>query len=393
MNNLLSNASRYSPDWSTIRVSASVDDVYVAVSLTDEGRGINAQHLPHLFEKFSLLEQEAGGPFGQGNGLGLAICKGIVEAHGGRIRAESAGEGLGARFTFTVPAAYEAANGPDSPDSGSEPSGPSARERLRILAVDDEMQVLRHIRNTLSRAGYAPIVTVNPDEVMQLVEAEAPDLILLDLALPGTDGIELMRRILRINDVPVIFVSGYGEDQHIERAFEAGADDYIVKPFSSNELVARIEAVLRRQSAPGRAKGSEPYLLEDLMIDYDERLVTVAGRPVHLTSTEYKLLSDLSANAGRVLSNDQLLRRVWGPNYLGDSQPVRTIVKNLRRKLKDDAKNPTYIFTEPRIGYRMAKPGGQNAAPDTAALRNGEEGEVRGSPLTGPMAGGRPRYR
>ena len=356
VNNLLSNASKYSPYWSTIRVSASVDDVCVAVSITDEGGGINAERLPHLFEKFSLFENGNMHPNEQGNGLGLAICKGIVEAHGGGISAESGGEGLGARFTFTVPIVVEAVHDEDSPADGPATAG---KERMRILAVDDEMQVLRHIRNTLSQAGYTPIVTVDPDEVMYLVEVENPRLILLDLALPGTDGIELMKRILTITDVPVIFVSGYGEDRHIERAFEAGADDYIVKPFSSNELVARVEAVLRRQSAPGRARGSEPYVLGDLLIDYHERLVTVAGQPVHLTSTEYDLLSDLSANAGQVLSQDQLLRRVWGPTYQGDSQPVRTFIKNLRRKLKDDAKNPTYIFTEPRVGYRMAKPGGK----------------------------------
>ncbi len=357
LNNLLSNASRYSPDQSAIRVSASVDDVYVAVSVSDEGRGIGAQQMPHLFRKFSRQDGERRSLHDYGNGLGLAICRGIVEAHGGRIRAESAGEGLGARFTFTVPTVDEVGHGATAGrDNPGAISGSAARERTRILAVDDEMQVLLHIRNTLSQAGYAPIVTVNPNEVTHLIETENPHLILLDLMLPGTDGIELMQRILGITDAPVIFVSGYDEDRDVERAFQAGADDYIVKPFSSNELVARIEAALRRTSEPRRRAVQEPYLLGDLVIDYDARRVTVAGQPVQLTSTEYKLLSDLSSNAGRVLSHDQLLRRVWGQNYLGDAQAVRTFVKNLRNKLGDDARNPTYIFTEPRVGYRMAKP-------------------------------------
>ena len=351
LNNLLTNAARYSPERSTIRVSGSVEDVYLAVSISDEGRGINAHHLPHLFEQHSLPLGENRNPREQGNGLGLAICKGIVEAHGGRIWAESAGEGMGARFTFTIPTVDEAV---PVAAVGSEPA---ARERVRILAVDDEMQVLRHIRNTLSQAGYTPIVTVNPDETQRLIETENPHLILLDLMLPGTDGIELMQRILGITDAPVIFVSGYGDDRNVARAFQEGADDYIVKPFSSTELVARIEAVLRRLTASERLRTRQPYTLGDLSIDYAERRVTVAGRPARLTATEYKLLYELAINAGRTLTHDDLLRRVWGPNYLGDARLVRSFVKKVRRKLRDDASNPSYISTEPRVGYRMEKPG------------------------------------
>ena len=205
------------------------------------------------------------------------------------------------------------------------------------------------------KAGYISITTLNPDEVPHLIEAENPHLILLDLMLPGSDGVELMQRILRITDVPVIFVSGHGEDQNIERAFGAGADDYIVKPFSPNELVARIEAVLRRQTPSERARTRQPYVLGDLRIDYAERRVTVAGDPSRLTATEYKLLYELSINAGRVLDHNHLLRRVWGPNHFGDSRLVRSFVKKLRRKLRDDAANPKYIITETRLGYRMNK--------------------------------------
>ena len=358
LNNLLSNASQYSPDQSTIRVSAAADGLYVAVSISDEGSGISDQHLPRLFRKFSMLEAGDRGAHEQRNGLGLAICKGIVEAHGGRIWADSDGPGLGARFTFTVPTVDEAVPRAIGGPGGAPDDAAAARDLVRILAVDDDPQALRHIRNTLFQAGYTPIVTANPNEVPRLVQAENPHLILLDLVLPGTDGVELMNHVLGIADVPIIFISGYDEDQSVERAFSGGADDYIVKPFSPNELLARIDAVLRRTSAPGRTRAHEPYVLGDLMIDYEERRVTVAGRAVQLTSTEYNLLSDLSSNAGRVLTHDQLLQRVWGPGYEGDSQPVRTFVKNLRNKLGDNARNPTYIFTEPRVGYRMARSGG-----------------------------------
>ena len=356
LNNLFSNASKYSPDWSAIGVSASVQDVYVAISVSDEGRGVSAEGLPHLFRKYSRIDSEDLGRHLAGEGLGLAICKGIVEAHGGRIRAESGGQGLGTRFTFTVPAVAEALDasatgpGPLPADSGWAPRG-----RARILAVDDEPQVLRLVRNTLSDAGYTPIVTGDPDEALRLIEVEKPDLILLDLMLPGADGIELMKPIFQITNAPVIFLTGRGGDQIVERAFGAGADDYIVKPFSPTELAARIEAVLRRRAASDRSRTHEPYALGDLTINYAERRVTVAGCPVQLTATEYKLLFELSVNAGQVLTQDQLLRRIWGPDYSGDSRLLRSFVKKLRRKLNDDADSPRYIFTEPRVGYRMVK--------------------------------------
>ena len=349
LNNLFSNASKYSPDWSAIRVSASVQDTYVAISVSDEGRGVSAEGLPHLFRKFSRIDSEDLDRRIGGEGLGLAICKGIVEAHGGRIWAESEGPGLGTRFTFTIPAAHEAAN-------GSVPGpGPMARGRARVLALDDEPQMLRLVRNTLSDAGYTPIVTGDPDEALRLIEVEKPDLILLDLMLPGADGIELMKRIFQITDAPVIFLSGRDGERDVVRAFEAGADDYIVKPFSPTELAARIEAVLRRRAASDRSRTHEPYALGDLTINYAERRVTVAGCPVQLTATEYKLLFELSVNAGQVLTQDQLLRRIWGPDYSADARLLRSFVKKLRRKLNDDADSPRYIFTEPRVGYRMAK--------------------------------------
>ena len=156
-------------------------------------------------------------------------------------------------------------------------------------------------------------------------------------------------------DVPVLFVSKYGKDQVIASAFEEGATDYIVKPFSPTELVARVRAALRRGADPYRVERSEPYVLGDLTIDYAERHVTVAGRPVVLTTTEYELLAELSVNAGRVLTHDQLLRRVWGRTNSGDVRVIRTVLRKLRGKLGDDARKPTYIFAERRLGYRMPK--------------------------------------
>jgi two-component system KDP operon response regulator KdpE len=217
--------------------------------------------------------------------------------------------------------------------------------------VDDDPQTLRYVRDALEAAGYSPLVTGDPGKVSRLIKEKQPRLALLDLILPGTDGIELMERLPELADLPVIFISGYGRDETIARALEAGAADYIVKPFSPTELTARVRAALRRRDEP-----PEPFRLRELAIHYEERRVTVAGRPVQLTTTEYKLLRVLSVNAGRVMTYGSLLRQVWGREESGDIRPVRSFVKMLRRKLGDNAASPTYIFTERQVGYRMARP-------------------------------------
>ena len=350
--NLLSNAAKHSSESSVITVTVVREDVHVAVSVADEGRGIPSERLPYLFRKFTRTDGDDLGSGVAGSGLGLAICKGIVEAHGGRIWAESEGPGMGARFTFTIPTVEEAGSGTAVSTSAARRAVAGAGERVRVLAVDDDPQALRYVRDALAGAGYTPVVTGDPEEALRLVGEEKPDLVLLDLMLPGTDGIELMKDILGAGDVPVIFLSAYGRDELIARAFDMGAVDYVVKPFSPTELAARIRAALRKRAA---SEPSEPYVLGDLTIDYAERRVTLAGRPLPLIAMEYRLLTELSANAGRLLTYEHLLERVWGEKSSGDVRPMRTIVSKLRRKLGDDADNPTYIFTEPRVGYRMPK--------------------------------------
>ena len=351
LGNLLSNAARHSRAGYPIRVEAALTGVQVEISVSDDGAGIAAERLPHLFRRFSRPGAEDQGSETVGSGLGLAICQGIVEAHGGRIWAESEGMGLGSRFAFTLPAAAEMAL-PARPVSRS---GGRAAQKVRVLTVDDDPQTLRYVRDVLSEAGYVPQVTGDPEAVGRLIREEKPHLVLLDLMLPGTDGVELMESVPELAGVPVIFLSAYGRDQVIARALEAGADDYIVKPFSPTELVARIQAVLRRRAPVERPEPSEPCVLGDLTVNYHERRVSMAGRPVRLTGMEYRVLAELAANAGWVVTHADLLLRVWGPAHSGGSGPVRTIVKSLRGKLEDDAENPTYIFNEPRIGYRLGE--------------------------------------
>ncbi|MDE2822017.1 MAG: response regulator, partial [Chloroflexota bacterium] len=272
LNNLLSNAAKYSPDSSTIRVTALEKDAHVEISVSDEGMGLSPDQLERLFRPYSRVEGGDGEQRVAGAGLGLAICKGIVEAHGGRIWAESEGEGRGSRFVFTIPASEQAVSTAADPAFGVR--GASPDDSATILAIDDDPQLLRYVRNTLTEAGYTCMGTGNPDELAHFLEIEQPDLVLLDLILPGVSGFDLMKRIRQVSRVPVIFLSGHSGEEHVVQALRMGADDYIAKPFSPNELVARIEASLRKRAVFDYTEVREPYRLGNLTIDYMEHGVT-----------------------------------------------------------------------------------------------------------------------
>ena len=340
LNNLFINAARHAPASSPIRVSAVRDGAHVAVSVTDEGTGVAPEHLTHLFRK------HAGAGNGQRRGgLGLAICKGLVEAHGGRIWAESAGPRQGARITFTLPLAEKAA------DSHRQVMAPGKAPRHgTVLMLGDDPPTLRYVRDVLTEAGYRPVVSGDSRAIGHLIRTEAPRLVLLDLVNPGIDGVELMRRVPELAEVPVIVMSGYGRDDTIANALENGAADYIAKPFSDTELTARIGAALRKRAEP------QPFLLGELAIRYDRRSVTLDGEPVNLTATEYELLCVLSLSAGRVVTFDALIRQVWRGRRPGNQKLVRTFIRSLRSKLGDVADEPTYIFTQRGVGYRMGEP-------------------------------------
>ena len=360
---LLANGLRNSPEDAPIRVTAEREGVHLALSVSDEGRGLSADPPASLFRAFSgIADGNRGGGRG-GTELGLAICRGIVEAHGGRIRAERAGPDLGARFTFTLPVVEVGTLSDPAEPVPASARRPRSRGQTRILAVDDDSRTLQHVREVLAAADYSPVVTGDPRDVLRLVEEEQPRLVLLDLLLPGTDSLELMKAVQKRADVPVILLSASGDDELIAAALDRGAADYLVKPFSPTELTARIRAALRRRAAATWAEPPAPYLLGDLRIDYGERHVTVGGTPVQLTATEFDLLQRLSTAAGRVVTHDQLLQSVWSPARAGEPWLVRNVIKRLRRKLGDAAADPVYIITEPRVGYRMAR-SEPRAAPD-----------------------------
>ena len=356
LTNLLSNAVKYSQPSYPIKVGAWRDGVHVAISVSDKGKGIAPERLAQLFSR----RAGAGGERrGLATGLGLAICKGLVEAHGGRIWAESDGEDQGTRFTFTVPIAEEAGGDVTAPESPSRQRSHGGREATRVLVVDDDPQALLLVRDALTTAGYAVLETGEPRELSRIIRAEKPRLVLLDLMLPGTDGIKLMEQVPDLADVPVIIISAYARDETIAKALEAGAADYIVKPFSATELTARVRAALRRRAQPAS------FVLRELAIDYDRRRVTLGGQPLQLTATEYELLRVLSTNHGRVLTYRALLRLAWGTRYRGSVNPrlVHAVVRRLRDKLGEDGARPAYIINERRVGYRMPAPGDRPTGP------------------------------
>ncbi|MDB5907411.1 MAG: transcriptional regulator [Massilia sp.] len=223
------------------------------------------------------------------------------------------------------------------------------------LLVEDEPQIRRFVRSALEQEGWHVFESVTMQRGLIDAGTRKPDLIVLDLGLPDGDGIDFIGDIRKWSNVPVIVLSArVGEAEKI-RALDAGADDYLTKPFGVGELLARVRATLRRQRQPNSA-GAGLVRFGDVSVDLKERRVTRAGAPVHLTPTEYRLLAVLVANAGRVVTNPQLLRAVWGPSQSENGHYLRIYMGHLRHKLEDDPAQPCYLLTETAVGYRLALP-------------------------------------
>jgi two-component system, OmpR family, KDP operon response regulator KdpE len=222
-----------------------------------------------------------------------------------------------------------------------------------ILVVDDEPQIRRVLRSTLSTQGYVITEAKTGEEALESLREERPDLVLLDMNMPGMGGIETCREIRRALDAPIIMLTVRNAERDKVAALDAGADDYVVKPFGIEELLARIRAALRRY-APGDAL--PPFESKDLSIDFEARQVTVRDRDVHLTPKEYDVLKHLVANQGKPLTHRRLLQAVWGPDYGEETESLRVVINQLRKKLEVDPARPKYILTEPWVGYRFQPP-------------------------------------
>jgi two-component system KDP operon response regulator KdpE len=241
---------------------------------------------------------------------------------------------------------------------------PTSRSRQgTILVLEDELRSQRLLRINLEPLGYRVITLAHARGIADAVETHEPDLVVLDIKLPDADGFEVCQQIRAQSSVPVIIVSAFGQPADKARGLELGADDYITKPYDTIELSARIEAVLRRV----QGRPVTPSLLfhcGSLTIDYEQRLVTLDGKEVRLSRTEYRLLEHLALNAGRTLVADALLSKVWGPEYIGDYASLHLYISRLRRKLGEDAHAPRLIVTKPGIGYMMPKHGDMLASLD-----------------------------
>lgn len=228
-----------------------------------------------------------------------------------------------------------------------------------ILVVDDQPGLVRLVRDNLETLQFKVISANEGSKALDIVENEKPDLVILDIMLPGQDGYQICRRIREFSTVPIVMLTARNDRADLVAGFEAGADDYVTKPFSAEELLARVKAVLRRSEYQEVNKYSPTFTCGEIAIDFVRHEVTKSGEVKTLTPTEYRLLYYLATNAGRVMMHSDLLTKVWGPEYAGATDYLRVYIRHLRTRLEPNNSDPTYILTVPGVGYVMKCPQGQ----------------------------------
>lgn len=346
MANLLDNAAKYAPAGTPITVAARRDGREVVIETSDAGPGIPPEDRERVFDMFYRVR--AGDGQRAGTGLGLAICRGIVEAHGGRIkvgtlRAAAPGSRSGCRPRASLPPA--GAGG----DAVTEAAG-------KVLVVDDEAQIRRFLRIALEAHGFTVAEAIRGQDAVARTASENPDVVILDLGLPDMDGKTVVARIREWSSVPILILSVRQSEAEKVAALDAGADDYVVKPFGIAELLARLRALRRNRRTDAGPSEPAELTVGDLRIDLARREVQVAGNPVRLTRKEFDLLAMLARNAGRIVTHPQLLRAVWGRAHENDVHYLRVFVGQIREKLADDPAHPRFILNEPGVGYRLLVP-------------------------------------
>src|SRR5579863_512418 len=380
INQLLNNAVIYSQVGSVIKIQLECSASELRLSVTDQGTGIAPEHLEHIFHRFYRVQQateeqrdEGQGERTIGSGLGLAAARATIEAHGGNIWAESAGIGHGTTFYFTLPffptpqlhASRQAPASLSTTTATSVASGPLplartgpllSNTREKVVVVENDPRMARYLRANLEEQRYRTHIVNHGLQFLRQLDLEEPDLILLATDAGDMSGAELLQRLREFSRVPVLMLCDDGdEDEHV-RFLDMGADDFVVKPFSIKELLARIRVLLRRRLAGEQTAPAETlFATGALIIDFAQRQVSVEERPLQLSRTEYKLLSVLAQNVGRVMTHELLLERVWGAEYNREVDFIWVYISRLRRKIEADPRHPRYILTVPDVGYELAK--------------------------------------
>ena len=342
--NVLENAKGHSAG-EPVSVHGRAVGSRLVLRIVDRGIGVPQSELERIFEPFYRGESARSSGRG-GSGLGLAIARGFVTANGGTIRAESLpsqGTAVVIELPVEVQPSGAAAAGSTGANRGGAMNGP------RVLVCDDEPQIIRALRVVLRDAGFVVVAASDGEEALDHAAVQPPDAAIIDLVLPDIDGVEVTRRLREWTTVPIIVLSAVGDEVEKVRALDAGADDYVTKPFGPKELVARLQATMRRAGSVA----DEPLLVTGgLEVDLAARVVRRAGEEIHLTPIEFELMAALARSPGRLLTHRALLTEVWGPGHADETAVLRTHIANLRRKIDPDG-TLSPIRTDPGVGYRL----------------------------------------
>ena len=368
LQHLLHNAVTYSPHGGSIRLTLQNNEDELRLSVSDQGKGLAPEHLEHIFDRFYRVAK--GNERVQGSGLGLTVARATFEAHGGHIWADSPGPDEGATFYCTLPLTPSGGLASSSALSitGKLPAikrqaTPTAHalarhsQRVRIAVVESDARIARYLRANLEEERYQVQVINHGIQFLRQFDLEEPTLVLLATRLADMQGLELLQRVREFSHVPIIMLCDDNDDEDMRvHLLDLGADDLVNKPFNVKELLARLRVLQRRLTTHSENETAEPiFRTGDLTIDYAQHQVQRQGHPIQLSRTEYKLLSTLAQNAGRVLTHELLLERVWGAEYNREVDFIWVYISRLRRKVEPDPRHPRYIVTVPDVGYKLVK--------------------------------------